>query len=189
MIEIPKHRGTHKLEVEFTYGAEQWAAILATLPQPLAADADLDGERRELEYAASGTLVDIKSHHKIFANGTPVTMWTREHKRVLAQAKADGCVPDAKYLNYVEVGLEMARGLGPRYQGRKRGSRGWLYDMALTTWIRLGGKMSMSRGQYGRAKPSGPVIDFLIAVLRPVLTDDTPGAEALAKIIKKKRRP
>ena len=33
------------------------------------------------------------------------------------------------------------------------------------------------------------MIDFMIAMLTPVLHDKTPGAEALAKFLKRKRRP
>ena len=55
-------------------------------------------------------------------------------------------------------------------------------------WKRLGGKVSVRRLLFRRAKASGPVIDFMIAVLTPVMKDDTPGAEALAKFAKSTRK-
>ena len=178
----------------FAYSEPEWSAVVATLPDLLVDAADLDAERAWLEYVATAYL-NLTHHHRIrSANGFPTKAWKARRKRIardLAEAEKDGNVDELPALreafrraNVAVAGFAL---IGEAHQRRGDPARDWLYDVALAMWTRLGGTMEITRAEYGRAKPSGPVIAFTIAVLTPVMKDDTPGAEAIAKRIKKRR--
>jgi hypothetical protein len=190
MIEIPK------LEIKFTYSAEQRAALMATLPKPLAADVDLDGEFDEFDLVGSAFWSHKQWRHRMFANGSPCKKLKKQ--RVLlanAFAKAESIVGLEEYtqlceniLAQIDLAVRHQAMFGRKYQAKKDPVRTLLYDAVLAKWERLGGQMNISTRMHGRAKPSGLVIDFMIAALRPIMGDDTPGEEMLKKIVRKRRK-
>lgn len=178
----------------FAFDAAEWAAIVATLPNPLADTADLDAERKQLEFVATAYL-NLTHHHRArSANGFPTKAWKARRKQIANNlAKAEKC-GDADQvcalredLRRADVAVEGFAMLGQAHQRRGDPARDWFYDAALAAWRRLNGKMGITRAEYGRAKPSGPMIAFMLSVLAPVMGDKIPGAEAIAKRIKQRR--
>jgi hypothetical protein len=188
---------------QFVYSELEWAAVVAVLPNRLHSDmkpdkasdedADLvDAERQGLEYVASASL-NLSHHHRArAASGFPTKARKQTRDRIaadLAKAEKAGMAHDLpalrEALRRADVAVEGFAMLGKVHQRRGDPSRDWLYDAALAMWQRLGGTLAITRGLYGRGKPSGPVIDFMIAALTPVMGDATPGAEALKKRIRR----
>jgi hypothetical protein len=180
----------------FVYDDEEWSAVIAALPVPLADGANLDDERRELESFAHTYLNLVFHHRRQFKDGSVTSRWKQNRKQIaadLAKAEKAGCVASVladlrDELRHADVGVDAWNYIGKRHKGRQNLERDQLYNAALTAWTRLGGKMGLTRGLYGRAEPSGPVIDFMTAVLTPITKNNTPGAEALAKFVKKMRK-
>jgi hypothetical protein len=179
----------------FVYDELEWAAVVATLPNSLATAADLDAERLGLEFVATSYL-NLTYHHRIrSANGFPTKVWQRKRKQIandLAEAEKDGSVEELpalrEALRHADAAVEGWEILGRKHQGRQDPACDWLYAATHRTWKRLGGKISVKRLLFGRAEASGPMIDFMIAALTPIMKDDTPGAEALAKFVKNTRK-
>jgi len=178
----------------FEYDEVEWAAVLAELPVYLAEGTDLDAERKGLEFVATAYLNLTHHHRQRSAKGFPVKAWRQKRKHIaadLARGEQTNVIASVlselrEDLRHADAAVEGWEILGREHQGRKDPARDWLYDAALAMWQRIGGGMGITRGEYGRAAPSGPVIDFMIAVLTPLLMDNTPGAEALRKIIRKR---
>jgi hypothetical protein len=183
------------MPIDFAYSEEQWSAVLAALPIPLAINADLDAMRRELEFVAV-TCLNLAYHHRHrFEDGSMAARWKQKQKQIaadLASGEKAGCDESVlsdfrEDLRHADVAIDGWTSIGRRHQGRQSPERDWLYDAALTAWRRLGGRLELTRLLFGRAEPSGPLIDFMVAVLTPIMKDDAPGPEALAKIVKRRR--
>lgn len=186
--------GTGNIDISFAFAfsEQEWARLLAMFPAVTAAD--LDAERKALESVATAYL-NLSHHHRLrSANGFPTKGWKARRKRIandLAMAEKNGksdqvCVLREE-LRQADVAVEAFGVLGKAHQRRGDPARDWLYDAALAMWQRLDGRMGITRGLYGRGKPSGPLIDFMASVLAPVMGDDAPGAEAIKKRIKQRR--
>jgi hypothetical protein len=181
--------------LKFAYSDEQWATALSLCPKPPVVDADLDVERKGLECIATACLNLMHHHRRRNAKESPTKYWKRTRKQIagdLANAEKIGTIAAvlaefSEELRHADAAVEGFGMLGNVHQRRGDPARDWLYDAALAMWRRMGGKTGITRAEYGRAKPSGPVIDFMIAVLTPILTDNTPGAEALRIIIRKRK--
>jgi hypothetical protein len=180
---------------KFVYSELEWAVIVAA--SPLADAAGLDAERRQLESVATAYL-NLSHHHRLrSAGGFPTRRWKARRRQIakdLAEAEQTNVIASVlaelrEDLRRADVAVEGFEMLGKEHQGRRDPAQAWLCDAAIAMWQRLGGGMSITRAEYGRAAPSGPVFDFMTAVLTPVLMDNTPGAEALRKFIRRKRKP
>jgi hypothetical protein len=181
--------------LKFAYSEPEWAAVVAAFPIPVAANDEIDKERKGLESVATACLNLMHHHRRRNAKESPTEYWKRTRKQIaadLADAEKTGTIASVLFelreeLRHADAAVEGFGMLGKVHQRRGDPARDWLYVAALAMWRRLGGKMGITRTEYGRAKPSGPVIDFMIAVLTPVLMDNTPGAEALRKFIRKRK--
>jgi hypothetical protein len=181
----------------FAFSEQEWSAIVATLPTPLADAADLDAERQRLEFVATAYL-NLAHHHRVrAANGFPTKRWKARRKQIandLADAEKAGNVDELPALREAfrraDVAVEGFGMLGKVRQRRGDPGRDWLYDTALAMWQRLGGKLGVTRAEYGRGTPSGPAITFMLIALALVMGSATPGAEAIRKRIRltKKRK-
>jgi hypothetical protein len=181
----------------FAFDAAEWAAVVAAFPTPLAENAGIDKAREGLEFVAT-TYLNLSHHHRIRSeNGFPTKAWQKKRKQIakdLIKAEKAGVadLSDLRAeLDHADAAIEGFGILGSEHQGRKDPARDWLYIAALTLWKRLGGRLGVSRLSNATAttrEASGPAIRFLIAALTPIMTDDAPGAEALAKLVKKTRK-
>jgi hypothetical protein len=179
----------------FKYDAQEWAAMVAAFPIPLADTADPEAECQGLEYVATAYL-NLSHHHRIrAANGFPTKRWQNRRRQIardLAEAEHAGKVDELpalrEALRYADAAVAAYGTLGKVRQRRGDPARDWLYDAALAIWQRLGGALKYTRGSYGRAAPSGPLIEFMFAALIPVMGDAAPGAEALRKRIRTLKR-
>jgi hypothetical protein len=179
----------------FVYDDEEWSAVVAALPVPLRDGANLDAERRDLEFFAHTYLNLVFHHRRQFKDGSVSLRWKQKRKQIaadLVEAEKAGCVAvlaDLREdLRHADIGVDAWGYFGKRHKGRQSLERDQLYDAVLTAWTGLGGEKRLTRGLYGRAQPSGPVIDFMLAALKPIMKDGTPGAEALSKFVKKMRK-
>ena len=184
--------GSTDLPFGFAFSEGEWSAIVAVCPPADAAD--LDAERKELESVASAYL-NLTHHHRIrSADGFPTRRWQARRKRSaadLAEAEKNGGAEVnalREQLKRADAIVEGLGFLGEAHQRRGDPARDWFFAAALAMWKRLGGKMGITRAAYGRAKPSGPLISFMLAVLLPVMGDAAPGAEAIRKRIKSLKR-
>ncbi len=170
----------------FTYSEECWAAVVSTLPKPLAEGVDLNAVRRELEDAATLYLA-VSDIYRRKIGLAPA--WKKTEKLIaeaIAHAEKNGH----------EVGLPALREAQKRarpfvqghemiafsHQNRRAPERAQLYDRTLSIWIKAGGQLSVTKTH--DAKPSGAAIRYLIATLKPIMKSEMPGADGLAKIIK-----
>jgi hypothetical protein len=72
-------------------------------------------------------------------------------------------------------------------QNRNPAKTVMLYGRIMDVWRQAGGKLAFSRKARG-GPPRGRLVCFLDAVLKPILGNETPGAEGLRRIIEKERR-
>jgi hypothetical protein len=189
--------GDDSMPFVFAFDAAEWSAVAAAFPNPLAENDDLDAERKVLEFVAT-TYLNLKHHHRIRSEkGFPTKAWDKKRKQIAddtARAEMAGVVTLSDLpedLRRADAAVEGWEILGREHQGRKDPARDWLYDAALAMWKRLGGRLGVSRLSNATAttrEASGPAIRFLIAALTPIMPDDAPGAEALAKLVKKTRK-
>lgn len=186
--------GNDSIPFAFTFDAAEWAAVAAQLPKRLAEGVDVDAERKKYETVAT-TFLNLSHHHRRRnLKGSPTLKWKRVRKQItadLADAERAG-IPELsglrEELRVADAAVEGFDMIGRAHQGKRNPARDWLYDAALLMWIHLGGRPTVSRAQYGSAPASGPAIDFLIAILTPVLQAKTPKAEALATFLKKTKK-
>jgi hypothetical protein len=181
----------------FVFSELERSAIVAVLPNPLAAStAEIEWEREALEWVASAYLNLTHHHRRRNAEQSPTKRWKRIRKMIVADiARAEKAGAIASILSDLHEDLRHAYAavegygvLGQVHQGRGNPARDWLYDAALGMWKRLGGHLTVSRRSYGTKPASGAMIDFMIAVLTPIMKDDAPGAEAIAKFVKTKKK-
>jgi hypothetical protein len=87
-----------------------------------------------------------------------------------------------------EAGQIAYRRLGAAFKGRSNPYRAFLYDAVLNLWtLRLGQKLRYSTTPKGT--PSGPLIRFFEACVKPVLDADTPTVHGIATIIDTRLKP
>jgi hypothetical protein len=161
----------------FTFSEPEWLAVIALCPP--AAVADLDAERKMLEFVATAYL-NLTHHHRVRSKaGFPTKAWQKKHKQLAADLLAgDDLHAELAHADAAVEGWSM---IGHMHRGKKDPARDWLCDAALTMWIRLGGSTGISRRKQGSAPPTGAVLDFMTTVISLVMRDDAPGIEAIAK--------
>jgi hypothetical protein len=190
--------GDDSMPFLFVYDEAEWAAVVAAIPSALADGADLDAERKGLEYVATSYLNLMHHHRRRSKDGFPTKAWQQKRARAaadLANAEKAGIIASVlsdlrEDLRRADAAVEGWGILGREHQGRKDPARDWLYDAALAMWKRLGGELGVSRLSFtedAKREASGPLIRFLVATLTPIMTDRTPGVEALAKVVIKSR--
>jgi hypothetical protein len=184
----------------FVYNDEEWSAVVATFPDPLADGAEINAEREGLEFVATSYL-NLSHHHRLrSAKGFPTKGWQQKRKQIadtLASAENAGTVASVlsdlrEDLRHADAAVEGFGMLGRGHQGKRDAAREWPYLAALAMWKRLGGRPAgVSRRSNATAatrEAGGPAIRFLIAALTPIMADNMPGPEALAKFVKKTRK-
>ena len=192
--------GDNSMPFVFVYDEAEWAAVVATFPSPLADGADLDAERKGLEYVATSYLNLMHHHRRRSKNGFPTKAWQQKRARAaadLANAEKAGTIASVlsdlrEDLRRADAAVEGWGMLGRGHQGRKDAAREWPYLAALAMWKRLGGDLRCIATEYHRArreKQAAPLIRFLIAALTPIIADHTPGSRPWRRSSRKRARP
>jgi hypothetical protein len=153
------------------YSEDEWAAILAACDWP--PSANLEQVRHDLEEA--GQFFWLTHNRRL----------RMSPKRALRRLnRARGPLPprlDAWRAYYEALSSDL-------FRGKRDFHRETLYWRVLQIWSDLTGKpLAFSRPSSRRGAPRGPLVRFLMAALRPILTNDMPRAETLAKIVQRER--
>jgi hypothetical protein len=162
------------------YGDAAWQAVAENLPPRINANQ----ARRELEQIALDHLTMESARKR-----RPTKREMQSTHRAIHHVLANVTLSDAARAELVaqdqarEIGYAMLR---KAYSRKNNPNRALLYDRILRMWRQGGGSTQYSTEEDGRT-PSGPLIRFLAAVLRPVLGDETPKPSGLADIIDRER--
>lgn len=179
----------------FFYTSEDWSAIVAAFPKPLAADVDVDAVRHELEEAATLYRVLSEGYPKRQRRLEPWLKTAKLIREALAHATEAGhseVLPDLlKALRGAEPFASMHKFFALSHKNKRSPERAQLYERTNATWRVLGGDASVSRSAEvvaqddgsGRKKPTGPAVRYLEAVLTPIMKGKVPGGERMLQII------
>jgi hypothetical protein len=186
-----------KEEWEFSYSDDERRALIGAAPSPVPDGVDVNAEVRALEDAASVYRGVGASYRQRFKGKAPA--WERAFERLdelVALAENDGLVELHEMLpglsdardraRLIAIGADMS---AHSHRNNRSPETRQLYDQVRATYVKLGGKLAVSRpkGGYG-GDPYGPAVGFFEAALRPMMKDDTPSPEGLAAIIKPRRK-
>jgi hypothetical protein len=162
------------------YDDEAWQAVAGNLPPRM----DADQARRELEQIGVDHRT-MESARKRRPTKRDIQSTHRAIQHVLANVKlSDAARAELTAQDQArEIGYAMLR---KAYSRKANPNQALLYDRILRMWRQGGGSTQYSTEANGRT-PSGPLIRFLAAVLRPVLGDGTPKPSGLADIIDRER--
>jgi hypothetical protein len=186
-----------KEDWEYRYSDDERQAIIDAAPSPLADGIDLDPEIRQLEDSASIYRGVGESYRQRFKGKAPA--WQKAFERLdelVALAENDGLVELQKMLPGLSVARDRARLItigadmsAHSHRNNRSPETRQLYDQVRATYVKLGGKLAVSRPKGGcGGDPYGPALRFFEAVLRPVMREDTPSPEGLVAIIKRRRK-
>jgi hypothetical protein len=174
----------------FAYSAQQWAAVLATIPPAKAADADLMLiVRQQLETAVRGCLTIM--HHLKESPGKQTMQAHDQIKAALDYAEKTGNTPlkadleTALETMYATTQVASYEEMRLMRKGRKDPGREVFHHVVLKIWtVRLGGALTTGRksdASRSKREADSPAIRFLIATLKPLAAI---GPEAAKKIVK-----
>jgi hypothetical protein len=150
-----------------------------------------------LEGAASIYLGVSESYKRRFKGKAPA--WEKAFDRLdelVALAESDGLAELHQMLPGLSDARDRARliaiGAGMSahsHRSNRSPETRQLYDQVRATYVKLGGKLAVSRPKGGcGGEPYGPAIRFFEAVLGPVMREETPSPEGFAAIIKPRRK-
>jgi hypothetical protein len=181
---------------KYRYSDEERKEIIDAAPSPPPDGIELDAEIRELEESA-GIYCGVGESYRQRFKGK-ARAWEKAFERLdelVALAESDALVEihqmlpglsDAReHARLIAIGADMS---AHSHRNNRSPETKQLYDQVRATYVKLGGKLAVSRPKGGSGgEPYGPAIRFFEAVLRPVMREDTPSPEGLAAIIKQRR--
>ena len=179
-----------KKKWEFSYSKTERQAIIDAAPSPKPKRRDLDAEIGRLEDAATIYVGVSKTYKQRFKGKAPA--WQKAFKlldELIGLAENDGLVELKEMLPGLSEARDRARltAAGTKmsahaHRSRRSPETRQLYDQVRSTYVKLGGKLGISRTS--NKEPHGPAIGFFEAVLDPVMKEEMPGREGLVAIIK-----